>query len=657
VLQPARVQQRRPGVTGHVAVPVLEPVGRRAGLGGHLPGRVRDDGEEVRGGLATDIALHPADVLRGDGPVRVRAPFEQVVDTLPAVGVGVALAVRDVERRVVGRPLVGRRQVVGVPDLGDRVVVVERRPVRPAVRLEAGPLHPRGRPVEHAVPRDAPVPHPPDRVAPGEPEVGAAVEVRGDEVLRRRVEPAQRVAHLVDIRRAVQLVDGHGLAGVAEPDPGDGHARLPLRRLPREERPVDRPSDTDRPVAPVLHRDGLVVGLELTGLTLVPVGVRRGPVVAVEVGLVGADVGEAPRDVLVRADDDRRDAGEGDAADVHRVVAGTAHPEVLLVPDRRDGEREVRVVRDDGVPVVGVPPADDPGVRPQAGPGLVRPERLVQPLQSGSVARDEFGSRLAEPVTLAAGRRVHDGLVVVEPVGIERRHLVGAPGERPPNGPPAEVPKVAGQLPGDELPDDERVPWGPARRLVVVGAELERRRARVDVAVDAGAVRADAVTGFGVADAPPGGVGRVREPHLPVEPVGLDGPGAEGRREVPGHQPALEVHLEQPVARLDVADRERQRLPVGGVDVRHARGVVPDRGVSVRVLDLPRAAEVGHPRRDRPVVGAVGRAPGLARGRRRQRQQGAPADRRRQQHRQTEDRGDRTREIGGHTAGGRSAPE
>ena len=86
----------------------------------------------------------------------------------------------------------------------------------------------------------------------------------------------------------------------------------------------------------------------------------------------GAEVGEAPGDVVVVADDDEGNAGEGDSGDVE-VAGGWDSPpreqarrgpdlEVGLVPDAGDGVGEVHVVGEERLAGGGVGAGDDPVV-------------------------------------------------------------------------------------------------------------------------------------------------------------------------------------------------------------------------------------------------------------------------------------------------------
>ena len=83
-------------------------------------------------------------------------------------------------------------------------------------------------------------------------------------------------------------------------------------------------------------------------------------VLDVDVLHVGAEVGEAPGDVVVVADDDEGDAGKGDAGDVEVPVGGGF--EVGLVPDAGDAVGEVHVVREERLAGGGVGAGDDPVV-------------------------------------------------------------------------------------------------------------------------------------------------------------------------------------------------------------------------------------------------------------------------------------------------------
>jgi hypothetical protein len=73
---------------------------------------------------------------------------------------------------------------------------------------------------------------------------------------------------------------------------------------------------------------------------------------------VGAEVGEAPGDVVVVADDDEGKAGDGDAGGVESP-GGEGGLEIGLVPDAGEGEGEMHVVGEQGLAGGGVGAGDD----------------------------------------------------------------------------------------------------------------------------------------------------------------------------------------------------------------------------------------------------------------------------------------------------------
>src|SRR5699024_4278569 len=151
------------------------------------------------------------------------------------------------------------------------------------------------------------------------------------------------------------------------PDGGDrvedvGDDR-PVRGLAHRDLDVLAPGDLDRLGAHVQRHVGVAAQ------HAVPVDVLQ-----VEVGDVGVQVGDAPRDVLVVADDDAGQAGEGEPADVERARLGDL-PAVQagLQPDARLAGLQVRVVGQDGCPGGGVLAGDDPRVGADALPGAQEP--------------------------------------------------------------------------------------------------------------------------------------------------------------------------------------------------------------------------------------------------------------------------------------------
>ena len=69
----------------------------------------------------------------------------------------------------------------------------------------------------------------------------------------------------------------------------------------------------------------------------------------VDVLNVGTEVGEAPGDVVVVADDDEGRTGERYSGDVKRGTGGRGGLEIGLVPDARDAEAEVHVIGEQGL--------------------------------------------------------------------------------------------------------------------------------------------------------------------------------------------------------------------------------------------------------------------------------------------------------------------
>ena len=112
--------------------------------------------------------------------------------------------------------------------------------------------------------------------------------------------------------------------------------------------------------------DGLAVVEEGLPGAVLRSGTRRGGGDAgafdVEVLDVGAEVGEAPGDVVVVADDDEGSAGEGDSGDVEGSAGGRGGFEVGLVPDAGDAVGEVHVVREERLAGGGVGAGDGPVV-------------------------------------------------------------------------------------------------------------------------------------------------------------------------------------------------------------------------------------------------------------------------------------------------------
>src|SRR4029077_15134871 len=94
-----------------------------------------------------------------------------------------------------------------------------------------------------------------------------------------------------------------------------------------------------------------------------PVFVGRGGIERLDVQVlnISAIVGETPSDAFVVADDDERRARQGESFDVP-----ARRREVNFIPNRRDGEFEMRVVGQERLSGRGVSSADNPVVAAKA---------------------------------------------------------------------------------------------------------------------------------------------------------------------------------------------------------------------------------------------------------------------------------------------------
>ncbi len=170
-----------------------------------------------------------------------------------------------------------------------------------------------------------------------------AVDVGIDKVLRRHDVRAQGAAEIVPVLCVLQTEEGlHRRIVVLERGPAQGQCGGRIAQNVRDERAM--PAGTRRPV------DRLVLAFDPNCLAdngqWLPravdfdlVGVGRVDALDVEVLHVGTEVGHAPGDVLVMADDDRRQAGQRCA---HRVQIAAL--QTGQIPDGRNLGGEVRVV-------------------------------------------------------------------------------------------------------------------------------------------------------------------------------------------------------------------------------------------------------------------------------------------------------------------------
>lgn len=151
---------------------------------------------------------------------------------------------------------------------------------------------------------------------------------------------------------------------------------------------------------PCGHLDRLAPGLERDGLAAVLVAAGA-DLLQVQVGDVRAEVGHAPGDLVVVADDHAGHPGEGVTGDVVLALLGDAAAvQAHLVPEGRQLRREVRVVGEQRLAGGGVLARDDPGVGADA--------VAVGAEQGGDVVQDvgEAGElALHARVGAGAGRR------------------------------------------------------------------------------------------------------------------------------------------------------------------------------------------------------------------------------------------------------------
>src|SRR5690606_8839841 len=180
-----------------------------------------------------------------------------------------------------------------------------------------------------------------------------------DEVLRGDLEGARGLAELLEVAGPVEQEDRVGGASGGERGPadgdrvvaflggvggvavgGDGRVRAEVAQLRAQlgvgqQRAVAGGAHGDLHVLAAGDPDGLGAGLQRLRLAVDDRGVALDPL-QVQVHHVGAEVGEAPGDGVVGADDHAGQAGEGEPGDVEG--AGGVHGGAVqahLVPDRR----------------------------------------------------------------------------------------------------------------------------------------------------------------------------------------------------------------------------------------------------------------------------------------------------------------------------------
>ncbi len=374
------------------------------------------------------------------------------------------------------------------------------------------------------------------------------------------------------------------------------------------------------------HRDGDVVlaahldrllarGQRPQAAVLLPLVV--GDPLEVEVGDVGAQVGETPGDVGVVADDDARHPGERETGDVQRaVLADSGAVQTHLHPRARQADTQVRVVGQQRLSGLAVLSGDDPAV---AADPVTPAHQLGQPVQ-GAVQLAQQGAvaggvRRTLRVAGTSRRRVrlehavHDRALPhdrpVCPVVVRReqlgdllRRVVG--GQQGPLDLLVEVPL---QVPGHRLEPGQRVRRRPRLGPVVQPAEAEDgvldgdlgRAVRVQVGIDARGVRLQRRPRRRLEQRQLL-LGDLSPTQRADELVALQGVRAEQLRlpscgDVPAH-----VHLVEPLLRVHVALRGHQVGHGVGVQLRDAVRVPDDRHLTGQPGNLDRPLHL----RERP---------------------------------------------------------
>ena len=481
-----------------------------------------------------------------------------------------------------------------------------------------------------AVPRAA------DREFAGGLVADVAVDVGIDEVLRRHVEQLGCRPEVLERLREVQREDGCRRSARLQRRPlqadgvlarggrygcGDdarsareriGRDRIEVVTDAREDRTVDRGADAQLDIVPARDPDRLGALLERDERAVAPIRVAL-DLLEIEVGDIGGQVREAPRDAGVVSDDHARHPGEAESRDVESAaVTDDPASQGHLVPHAGQIRAEVGVVRQQRHPALGQIPRDDPGVRPDAFAG-VADERVdgrddAVDLAPFDGCRNDlgFGGR-GRAGRLHRRYRRHDHRIPVVRVSrIELRELLRGEVRRD-ESPLGLVLDVGPEVPGHGLQPRHRV-FGSPRLDHVVGVlhpedgVLERHvRAIVlgEVGVDARRVRVVVVRD-----------GRVERGNLlrrdPSPPQRAQ-EGVGGQLRLPeklGEPPAgdvpSEVHLPEAVLRMDVPLREEEVVGVRGRDRRDTELIALHVHISTEALHGDRPLQLRERPLDRP---------------------------------------------------------
>jgi len=296
-----------------------------------------------------------------------------------------------------------------------------------------------------------------------------------------------------------------------------------------------------------------------------------------QVGPVSLTVGEAPRDPTVAAGDQGRDSRQGHPGRMDHVrVAGPDERDAI--PDVRETQPQVHVVRQDGPGVGRVFAGDGPVVAARRR----RPQRLPRRLASRHGAGDRTpGATQVEhvgPGDLAARRRpsgqrgIPDRTHRRQERGhLRRQQVVQQTERRLARRPVGLQAQVHGQ-------DDQQTVLGrPGSRRLPQGEVLRRSRAeRRESGVH--------TLGVGLEDAPTLVVeqletlaGDISKAVQPCVAIRGQRQRAEQLRQLAGRTTPQQVHLKEAILRVQPAGRPGQIQPIGGSNRRHALGIAVDR--------------------------------------------------------------------------------
>ena len=275
---------------------------------------------------------------------------------------------------------------------------------------------------------------------------------------------------------------------------------------------------------------------------------------------------------IVLAEDEGRGSGNGRALDrpFGRHDAGE-------IPEDRRAEIEMRIIGEDRLP----------GLCPRAGdhPFVRRP--MANSGQRAHLVVDVIAARMPVPERWQRGDRLAGLCGRKQPVRLIRSEFLQETGAQ------ELEPEALRQLIGFELGDDERIGRLPGFGMIAGKEEFGRQRVAVDEGVDAVGIGGEAFLR-------PGREGREARLGLAVEADGAnefvdaEKLGALDLRHPSLTDPAQDLHLEHPFARMEVAERPRRVVRRGGEDVRNAEVVTPDANIRCEARQFLGAGIGGH---------------------------------------------------------------